>query len=169
MSRRGKGTTKFSLFAFQDIITSVTGIMILVTLLLSIELLQRKEMSPSNRTAQIVSQMTEAVSQVDQLEAQFNSASSMLADLTRFDPSRLRSQVQDLHELNERMQSEVTQLQQQEQQTEREQQRLESEKQRRALDPQTIDELNRKIQEKKELRRSTSAWGSKSAKTIPLI
>jgi hypothetical protein len=41
MKRRRAPTGAFSLFAFQDIITSVTGVIILVTLLLAVELIKR--------------------------------------------------------------------------------------------------------------------------------
>jgi hypothetical protein len=41
MGRRRSGSPPISLFSFQDIITSVTGIMILVTLLMSVELVRR--------------------------------------------------------------------------------------------------------------------------------
>lgn len=41
MKRRRAPTEAFSLFSFQDIITSVTGVIILVTLLLAVELIKR--------------------------------------------------------------------------------------------------------------------------------
>jgi hypothetical protein len=41
MSRRKKGNAPFSLLSFQDIITSVSGIMLLITLLLAMELIGR--------------------------------------------------------------------------------------------------------------------------------
>ena len=50
MSRRRTGNAAFSLFAFQDIITSVTGIMILITLILAIELMNRVEGTPQAQT-----------------------------------------------------------------------------------------------------------------------
>ena len=40
--RRGKGGTPLSLFSFQDVITSITGIMILVVLLLVLEIITHK-------------------------------------------------------------------------------------------------------------------------------
>jgi hypothetical protein len=42
MSRRRRATTAFSLFSFQDIITSVTAILILLVLILSLELVTRR-------------------------------------------------------------------------------------------------------------------------------
>ncbi|MFO0899985.1 MAG: hypothetical protein U0836_21340 [Pirellulales bacterium] len=48
MARRRRGpTAAFSLFSFQDIITSVTGIVLLVTLLLSLELVNRVPGEPA--------------------------------------------------------------------------------------------------------------------------
>ncbi|HEV7283128.1 MAG TPA: hypothetical protein VGN57_23175 [Pirellulaceae bacterium] len=48
MARRRAQPIAFSLFAFQDIITSVTGIMILITLMLSLEALNAKPVERSN-------------------------------------------------------------------------------------------------------------------------
>ena len=48
--RRNHTTAAFSLFAFQDIITSVTGVMIMITLLLAVELVNRVEQSPAVQT-----------------------------------------------------------------------------------------------------------------------
>ncbi|MEN1678967.1 MAG: hypothetical protein AAGJ46_05205 [Planctomycetota bacterium] len=45
MRRRSSPSDAFSLFAFQDIITSVTGIILLVTLLLALELVQREQLT----------------------------------------------------------------------------------------------------------------------------
>jgi len=45
MSRRGRSSSPFSLFSFQDIITSVTGIVILITLMLAVEMLARRSAS----------------------------------------------------------------------------------------------------------------------------
>lgn len=43
MSRRRRSTAAFSLFSFQDIITSVTAILILLVLILALELLNRRQ------------------------------------------------------------------------------------------------------------------------------
>lgn len=52
MARKRSTQAAFSLFSFQDIITSVTGIMILITLILALELVNRVESAPANQTAQ---------------------------------------------------------------------------------------------------------------------
>ena len=53
MSRRRRRSAPFSLFAFQDIITSVTGIMLVITMLLALELLERTDVAPPQATAAI--------------------------------------------------------------------------------------------------------------------
>lgn len=52
MSR--KHPPRFSLFAFQDIITSITGIMILVTLLLALDLVEEVKQTPAAQTAELI-------------------------------------------------------------------------------------------------------------------
>jgi len=60
MSRRVR--IKVSLFAFQDIITSVTGVIVLVTLLSSLELVHRKaEPVPSSQAATDVSRLADQI------------------------------------------------------------------------------------------------------------
>lgn len=64
MSRRRSTQTSFSLFSFQDIITSVTGIMILITLMLSLEAV--KVASP--RTQTVVDDLDVVAKEVAELE-----------------------------------------------------------------------------------------------------
>lgn len=81
MSRRGQNGVAFSLFAFQDIITSVTGIMILVTLILALELLQQMEASPSQRTKEVVQDIDSTVTSVTELDAAVARNQARIADL----------------------------------------------------------------------------------------
>ena len=77
--RRRRRESGFSLFAFQDIITSVTGIMILVTLVLAIELIERTESSPKVMTAQTTDQLK---SQIVANEKEIQSLESISQDHT---------------------------------------------------------------------------------------
>ena len=47
MSRRKVNSVPFSLFAFQDIITSVTGIILLITMMMAVELVQNMQRAAS--------------------------------------------------------------------------------------------------------------------------
>jgi predicted RNase H-like nuclease (RuvC/YqgF family) len=69
MSKRARSQPVLSLFAFQDIITSVTGIMILVTLFLALELVSRKEGSAA-ATSRLTDEMQQAIEDANALEAQ---------------------------------------------------------------------------------------------------
>ncbi len=110
MSRRSRSSSPFSLFAFQDIITSVTGIMILVTMMLALELLERKEQSPEVKTNEAIEQVEQVTSQIDEqiaeIEAQLNASSEVL----RYDKTTLNEQITELTSARQQMESEVQRL-----------------------------------------------------------
>jgi hypothetical protein len=93
MKRRRTQTEAFSLFSFQDIITSVTGVIILVTLLLAVELIKRPPIqaagSQDNVNEELQSQITalererEVLNEIVQADAEFlrEWASLSLSDL----------------------------------------------------------------------------------------
>lgn len=66
MSRRRHHSQAFSLFSFQDIITSVTGIIVLITLLLTVELLQRDTTIPERQSEALADQLREAIADANQ-------------------------------------------------------------------------------------------------------
>ncbi len=70
MSRRRRGDSPFSLFAFQDIITAVTGILILITLLLALSIVD----APMNEAEQ-------EIADLQALKARLVSLRSEVADL----------------------------------------------------------------------------------------
>ena len=61
MSRRGRSKSPFSLFSFQDIITSVTGIIILLMLILAVELVQRKTRGGAETRREVYKDVREAL------------------------------------------------------------------------------------------------------------
>ena len=87
MGRRKSKPAAFSLFAFQDIITSVTGIMILITLMLAIELMNRVSGDPQTQTQnhtkdveQINDELREKIKQArGELDAQTDALSGLPA------------------------------------------------------------------------------------------
>lgn len=91
--RRRKNVEAFSLFAFQDIITSVTGIVILITLLLAIELMERVERSPASQTLAMVEMLDTSIEDLEQekllLEQQLKSTAIDTSDLPTTDPTEL--------------------------------------------------------------------------------
>ncbi len=121
MSRRGRDAAPFSLFAFQDIITSVTGIMILITLILAIELIQRadSEQQRSMRTVEearaavaSVANLKEAVAQDEKnlkaLRNQISQQASAFVESARYDASHVQTQLDDLKRLNQELEQETS-------------------------------------------------------------
>ena len=98
--RRRKATAAFSLFAFQDIITSVTGIVILITLLLAIELMDRTQQSPEQQTSKQIDSITSTIadleSQIDQLKNQMAESAKSAAGLPSTDMATLAMMSQSL-------------------------------------------------------------------------
>lgn len=110
MSRRGNTAPAISLFSFQDIITAVTGVMILVTLLLALELVKRKEGSPAHQTEVVSEQLDEAIQSTKQIELliaanderihdlreQVANNQEGLKEIASLDPEKLRDQLAQL-------------------------------------------------------------------------
>lgn len=72
MSRRTRHAPAFSLFAFQDIITGVTGIVVLLMLLLTLSLVERVRHSPQIQTQMLDQEVAQALAatleQIEELE-----------------------------------------------------------------------------------------------------
>jgi len=83
MSRRGRGGTTISLFAFQDIITSVTAILIVLVLFLSLELINAKE---SRQKPSTESEHPDRSAQIDELKTKL----SELQNTPRLDAAELQ-------------------------------------------------------------------------------
>src|SRR5688572_28379815 len=123
MSRRGRGGTPMSFFAFQDIITSVTGIMILVTLILALEFIQKSEGSPKNQTKQITEELTAAVQQtaamkmtvaaaqeeISKLRAALAQSEDTLLETVKVESEQMARSLRDLEELNKMLADELAQ------------------------------------------------------------
>jgi len=154
MSRRGRGAPAFSLFAFQDIITSVTGIMLLVTMLLALELLQRQESSPPLATADISRDLEQVVvaqsSEIEQIEARLSEQQAELADLAGYDPASAARQAAELAELNRRLEQELAELRREQVAAERRAGEVRDEQRRTAPDARSIEEMQQEIRRQRE-------------------
>lgn len=140
MARKSRNSSPFSLFSFQDIITSVTGIMILVTMMLTLELLQRKEQSPTVRTAELVEQLRNAqqqtAEQITQLESELAST-----DAIRYDSESLRQNIEELNRSTSELRDEVQDLRDQSARTADQLDAVESEAERRLSDEELLAQL----------------------------
>jgi hypothetical protein len=147
--RRGGNSTPISLFSFQDIITSVTGIMILVTMMMTLELLQRKVSAPAPQTAKIIDELRPAVDQGDQeiakLQQQLARDEQTLRELAGIDQNQVRRAMDDLERLTRQLQSDVQTLRGEEAHADSRVRRSEAEKTQRASDAKTLQELTERV------------------------
>lgn len=112
--RARHATSPFSLFSFQDIITCVSGIIILITLLLVLELVQRKQGSPQVRTEIIVSELRDAIAMAEAEVAGYKQLlekdSSRLEDLARVPVDAIRRDLADTRSEMELLATELSEL-----------------------------------------------------------
>ena len=76
MRRKRSNQVPITLFSFQDIITSVTAILLLLTLLLAFELVQKAAMARATQPKQVAERVTESLQEI---EAQLLELQSKLA------------------------------------------------------------------------------------------
>ena len=98
--RRRDQTAPMSLFSFQDIITSVTGIIITVTLVLALELVQSLAERQSTETPAVARQvrtaLEEARQQVEALRSQVRNEGDRVARWAALSPHQLERETFDI-------------------------------------------------------------------------
>lgn len=100
---RSLNSTKISFFAFQDIITSVSGILILVTLILATELDRPTSRTTHDADPELERKLSETLRQQSEADAQNRNLQALLAaaetapaaEKLEVDTTRLRSQLAD--------------------------------------------------------------------------
>lgn len=153
MSRR-KTSNPISLFSFQDIITSVTGIMILVTLLIALELSQRALDSPRIQTTIVSKQLETAVAEAEEeireLESQLAERDTKLQELAAYDRRRILAESVDANRQIEQLEAETIRLASQGEDAQKRKAEMQSREQAKQQDIELVEELNRKCAELRE-------------------
>jgi hypothetical protein len=149
MARRRSAIPRFSLFVFQDIITCVTGIMLLLTLVLALRLVESSAAAPPAQTKRLVEQLgVELESMVDettQLEGQLRQQQKILDSGALVDTATLANHQADLDDRQKRLRSNMSRLQQQQQQVEDRKKKIELVQQSRSSETQEIQDLQQQI------------------------
>lgn len=100
MAKRRHPPSAFSLFAFQDIITAVTGIMLLICLILALELINRVEAAPpatsTGQDEDIEAKIAKLEGQIAALNERMRESDRGLGELPTLDPRTLESKLDDL-------------------------------------------------------------------------
>ena len=118
MSRRRQRKSAFSLFAFQDIITAVTGIMLLITLLLTLELVERKAKASQETPATVPKDADVSPEELSQLELEVANLKKRLKEmasenamLAQYDQQQLQADLQKNQKTNQERQEKIRNLQ----------------------------------------------------------
>ena len=156
MSRRGRNNAKFSLFAFQDIITSVTGIMILVTLVLALELIDRKENSPQAKTEEVNNQLQDtlaknkaSIQKLSALKSKLEKLQEKTDEAAKQDIAMIREQLAAFDQINKELDEELDTFRKEEEEAKKRAQDAASELESQAK-PKTIQEIIENAKEKLE-------------------
>jgi hypothetical protein len=160
--RRRRKSSPFSLFAFQDIITSVTGILLLLTLLLTLSLILREYQTPAVQTRRVVKQLDTVLAdtnvEIKQFQQLLEERSKVVQDLAKLSPTRVRREVNVLEVQLAQLDLELQTLDQQTKETEKAEdewrtRQISSEQSRRIL-AQLDAELKKVTEELEQLRSS---------------
>jgi hypothetical protein len=116
MGRRRSGAPPISLFSFQDIITSVTGIMILVTLMMSIELVRQRYKGGQVQVSrthieQFKATLAEAQAEINDLNARRQRGTEILRDMASVSALQLQEESRELRRLVAQLATEAADLQ----------------------------------------------------------
>lgn len=116
MARRHR-SSPFSLFSFQDIITSVTGIIILLTLILALELVTRDPSAPGgsspDNSERLRQEIAKATEESARLEEVLERGAARVQELAAASPQQLARAKREFEQEVRRLEAEVEQLVQQ--------------------------------------------------------
>jgi hypothetical protein len=100
MGRRGQRKVPISLFSFQDIITSVMGVIIMITLFLAVELVNRKENSPPIMTSKITNDIDDTVAsseaEINTLKAELEDYRKKMGQLSKINIGEIDAQLREM-------------------------------------------------------------------------
>jgi Skp family chaperone for outer membrane proteins len=151
MTRRGRSRSPFSLFSFQDIITCVSGIIILITLVLALELSQRKQGSPQVDTAKLAAQLREAVADAQaeaaRLEDELKRRAESAQEVGGASASALRHELFVLSEQIGSLEAELASLQRQEQTVKEKDEAVQARRFDREKDSQKLADEEQKVKD----------------------
>jgi len=160
--RRRSSQSAFSLFAFQDIITSVMGIMVLITLILALELMERTVESPPVQTAVMIEDIRrineEMAQEIVKLQSQLDNSSEEIFQLPSLSAELLSDELEKLAQDNEQKRKGLSQVRiEMVSRSEKLNNFRVQENSRRSGEQVELDKLLAKIDELKEVLRQTEA------------
>jgi len=153
---RRRQTPPFSLFAFQDIVTSVTGVILLVTLLVTLVLITRELGRPEVRSRAVVQEIEPLLEQVKieitQLRKRVKMSQAEIEQLVNVVPSEVRRQLHDLEMQLDRVSKHTESVEEQLRRTTSDEQTWKARQHDSHRNKQKLQELEKKIRELERLR-----------------
>ncbi len=107
---RKKPSLKISFFAFQDIITSTTGILILITLILTFFLNAEAVLGESDSVDDLKEKLKKIEQKITQTQADITKLEKLLAEWGDADPKKLAEEIEKLKQELAKLQSEIDDL-----------------------------------------------------------
>ena len=155
MGRRKGNSVPFSLFAFQDIITSVTGIILLITMMMAVELvqnMQRAASAPQEQKSLAVERTLRGA--IEENNQEVVRLERLLEETTtiRFDADALRRRLANLSAATAELEKQTTRIEVTQQEIEKRKAQLAE--QSKELTPEAIEKL---AQEQREIARQIEA------------
>ena len=107
---RKKPSVKISFFAFQDIITSTTGILILITLILTFFLNAEAVIGESDSVDDLKEKLKKIEQKITQTQADIAKLEKLLAEWGDADPKKLTEEIEKLKQELAKLQSDIDDL-----------------------------------------------------------
>ena len=154
MVRRSRRGIPISLFSFQDIITAVTGVLILLTLLLTLQLIDAKELDGTYDSASLAEELksviADAESRRDSLKSQLQRTNETLRDAGETSPQILSAEIAELNAKRENLSREIASEKLEQKQMERRLRDAEAESFEAERDRKKLGQLRRATSELKQ-------------------
>lgn len=154
MKRRRKHDSPISLLAFQDIITSVTGILILLTLFVTLSLITRQLCPPSVQSVAAAEDVTDVLDdvhrEIEMLQSHVNMRHEELAELASLSPTATERELHDLREYVARIRSQISALQAKVNSATARRKEWESRKARTSEDEEILEQMQRELERLRE-------------------
>jgi hypothetical protein len=149
MGRRGQRKVPISLFSFQDIITSVMGVIIMITLFLGVELVNRKENAPPIMTNEITNKIDDAVAnteaEIKAMREELKQYQEKMRQMANINKSELDRQVQDIKRLTSDLGNELGKTEQELQEADQRKNVAEAANMQSKVDSKNIETLLKEI------------------------
>jgi myosin heavy subunit len=154
MRRQSTAIPRFSLFSFQDIITCITAILLLMTFILALELSERKNASPRAKSNIVVQNIreerTQLEKQIEEISRQLSEQTEVLNSGALLDEESLKNDIDKTLDVSSELSKNIKNLSAQQQEVDKQLKDLESRNKERAHEAEEIQKLQEQVENARE-------------------